>query len=166
MDTELKKCITVAITLWAKNKYAVDDIVVVFDDPLLGWVDWDGEVGWDTEVLAAHFPEPKCVHCAIDNQAQLRVVEHAFLDSWRYAHDDASAWASLQTTGSICMLCVQHRQPYTLVIDGVQQYSGRKLSVTSAFTATYSYRCLACDNEWTIVEHVQVDRARLFPPLD
>jgi hypothetical protein len=166
MDTGLKKCITVAITLWAKNKYAVDDVMVVFDDPLMGWVDWDGEVGWDTEVLAVRFPEPKCVQCAIDNQAQLRVVEHAFLDARRYARDNASVWGSPQTTGSVCRPCAQYRQPYALVTDEVQQYSGRKRSVASAFIATYSYRCPACDNEWAIKEHVQVDHAKLFPPLD
>lgn len=166
MDTELKKCIAVAITLWAKNKYAVDDLVVVFDDPLIGSVYWDGEVGWDTEVLAARFPEPKCVQCAIDNQAHLRVVEHAFLDPWRYARDDALAWGGTQTSGSTCMQCAQHRQPYALVTDGVEQYSGRKQTVASAFTATYCYRCLACENEWAIVERVRMDRAKFFPPLD
>jgi hypothetical protein len=166
MDAELKKCITVAITLWAQNKYAADDVVVIFDNPLIGWVDWDGEVGWSTELLAARFPEPKCVQCAITNQAQVRVVEHALLDPWRYARDDASLWASARATGSTCTQCREPTQPCALFTGEVKQYMAREKSVASAFTATYCYRCLLCENEWTIVERVQVDRARFFPPLD
>jgi hypothetical protein len=166
MDTELKNCIMVAITLWARNKYAVDDIMVVFDNPLIGWVDSDGEVGWSTEVLAARFPEPKCVQCAIDNQAQARVVEHAFLDPLRYAGDDASAWSCAQTIRSTCMQCAHRSEPCALFTGAVQQYTAGKRCIASEFTATYGYRCLACGNEWTRLERVQVDRAKLFPPLD